>query len=118
MAAPFGPPPVVATMVCFPSGATRVSVPRLISTTSTLPSSRATGPSGNWRPLVISRISGMAQAPSLDGHDRTAVRVELVEVLGDAVAGAAFVGPAREPLVDERAAAPHRARHRRHAQEV
>src|SRR6266404_1417879 len=61
MAAPFGPPPVVATMVCFPSGATRVSVPRLISTTNRLPSASATGPSGNWRPLVISRISGMVQ---------------------------------------------------------
>src|SRR6266849_7267108 len=91
-------------MVCFPSGATRVSVPRLISTTSTLPSGSATGPSGNWRPLVTSRNSAMAP-PSLDGDDGTAVGVELVQVLGDAVAGAALVGPAREALVDDRAAA-------------
>src|SRR5205823_378082 len=61
---------------------------------------------------------GHGAAPSLDGHDRTAVRVELVQVLGDTVAGAALVGPAREPLVDERAAPAHRVRHRRDAQQI
>src|SRR5947208_9917194 len=117
MAAPFGPPPVRATTVCLPSGATRVRVPRLISTTSTLPSARATGPSGNWRPLLTSRISGMVRS-SLDGHDGPPLAVELVQVLGDAVAGVALVGPAREPLVDERAPPAHLVRHRRHAEAV
>src|SRR2546425_3446038 len=65
MAAPFGPPPVSATTSFDPLGRTRVSVPRLISTTSTLPSFIATGPSGNSSPEVISRISGILMSPCL-----------------------------------------------------
>src|SRR2546427_12926177 len=63
MAAPFGPPPVSATTSFAPLGRTRVSVPRLTSTTSTLPSSMATGPSGNSSPEVISRIFGILLSP-------------------------------------------------------
>src|ERR1041384_2015054 len=39
---------------CLPSGMTRVSVSRAISTRITEPSGMATGPSGNLRPVVIS----------------------------------------------------------------
>jgi len=35
----------------------------------------------------------------LDGHDRKGLRVELVQVLGDSVAGSPLVGPAGQPLV-------------------
>src|SRR4029077_1727895 len=54
MAAPFGPPPSLAMTCCLPSGMTRVSVWRAISTRITDPSGMATGPSGNFRPVVIS----------------------------------------------------------------
>src|SRR5260370_28251525 len=54
MAAPFGPPPSLAMTCCLPSGMTRVSVWRAISTRITEPSGMATGPSGNLRPEVIS----------------------------------------------------------------
>src|SRR6266852_1652270 len=54
MAAPFGPPPSLAITCCLPSGMTRVSVWRAISTRITEPSGMATGPSGNFRPEVIS----------------------------------------------------------------
>ena len=57
MAAPFGPPPVVATRTTVPSGDTAAIVPLLISTTSTTPSLSATGPSGNCRPLATNVIS-------------------------------------------------------------
>jgi hypothetical protein len=49
-----GPPPVSATTVTSPVSVTRDSVPRMISTTSTLPSGIAMGPSGNFRPEAIS----------------------------------------------------------------
>src|SRR5476651_2087610 len=42
-------------MCCLPSGMTRVSVSRAISTRITEPSGMAIGPSGNLRPEVISR---------------------------------------------------------------
>src|SRR5581483_2892053 len=58
MAAPFGPPPRSATGFTLPSGPTQVSAPPAISTTSTEPSGRATGPSGNRRPSATTRISG------------------------------------------------------------
>src|SRR5262245_48535827 len=114
MAAPFGPPPVRATMLVRPSGATRVSVPRRISTTSTLPSGSATGPSGNWRPVAISRISVIPSPPpppptsrrSFDRDERTTVGVELVQVLRDPEPRPPLVSPAREALVDERSTAP------------
>src|SRR5262245_35274984 len=54
MAAPLGPPPSLAMTCCLPSGMTRVSVWRAISTRITEPSGIATGPSGNFRPAVIS----------------------------------------------------------------
>ena len=54
MAAPLGPPPSLAMTCCLPSGMTRVSVSRAISTRITEPSGMATGPSGNFRPEVIS----------------------------------------------------------------
>ncbi|MCU0892359.1 MAG: hypothetical protein MUE77_11620 [Sandarakinorhabdus sp.] len=47
---PLGPPPGSATVWVRPSGATRVMRPGRISTTSTLPSAMATGPSGKPRP--------------------------------------------------------------------
>src|SRR5215471_14185857 len=54
MAAPLGPPPSLAITCCLPSGMTRVSVWRAISTRITDPSGIAIGPSGNFRPEVIS----------------------------------------------------------------
>src|SRR5262249_33151840 len=54
MAAPLGPPPSLAITCCLPSGMTRVSVWRAISTSITEPSGIATGPSGNLSPEVIS----------------------------------------------------------------
>src|SRR5262245_40680828 len=54
MAAPLGPPPSVATTWILPSGVTRESVRRSISTRMIEPSGMATGPSGNRRPEVIS----------------------------------------------------------------
>src|SRR5881227_1600929 len=39
-----------------PSGETRESVPRRISTSSTLPSGMAIGPSGNWSPVAMVRM--------------------------------------------------------------
>src|SRR5947208_6647402 len=59
MAAPFGPPPSVAITWIFPSGVTRESVRRSISTGMTEPSGIATGPSGNRRPAVICRTLGV-----------------------------------------------------------
>src|ERR1700694_362918 len=64
MAAPLGPPPSLATTCCLPSGMTRVSVSRAISTRITEPSGMATGPSGNFRPEVIS-LCGVMVALSL-----------------------------------------------------
>ena len=46
------------------------------------------------------------------------VRVELVQVLADAVAGAAFVGPAGETFVDDRRVGPDAGRAGRHAEHV
>src|SRR5262245_41921410 len=57
-AAPFGPPPHSATTSTRPSVRTRDSVPRRISTSSTLPSEHQIGPSGNWRPDASWRNSG------------------------------------------------------------
>src|SRR3954452_1878596 len=57
MAAPLGPPPGSATTSTFPSGVTRDSVRRLISTSSTLPSGIAIGPSGNCSPVATTVTS-------------------------------------------------------------
>src|SRR6267378_2075692 len=59
MAAPLGPPPSRAITWILPSGVTRESVRRSISTSTTEPSGMATGPSGNRRPVVISRNAGV-----------------------------------------------------------
>src|ERR1700741_4261779 len=58
-AAPFGPPPSVATPWILPSGVTRESVRRSISTSITEPSLIATGPSGNRRPDAICLSAGV-----------------------------------------------------------
>ncbi len=63
MAAPLGPPPSLAMMCCLPSGVTRVSVWRAISTRMTEPSGMAIGPSGNLRPEVIS-LNGVVMVVS------------------------------------------------------
>src|SRR5471032_1086495 len=52
-------------MCCLPSGMTRVSVSRAISTRITEPSSIAIGPSGNLRPEVISLCGVVMAFPSL-----------------------------------------------------
>src|SRR5215510_480520 len=59
MAAPFGPPPSVAITWILPSGVTRESVRRSISTSTTEPSLIATGPSGNRRPAAICLTAGV-----------------------------------------------------------
>src|SRR5436190_20936803 len=56
---PFGLPPGVARVSLAPSGFTRVMQPPINSTTSTSPFGKATGPSGNRNPEVISVISGI-----------------------------------------------------------
>ncbi len=55
-------PPGEATTCLEPSGFTRVMRPANISTTITEPSSIATGPSGNFRSLVIS-LKSMDASP-------------------------------------------------------
>src|SRR5215211_4810045 len=93
-AAPLGPPPVRATTSTEPSGPTRVTVPRLISTTTTLPSLMATGPSGNWSPEAIScrltilppsrsRVARRGSIPAQPGGE------------GGQVAGASHLGHAQ-----------------------
>ena len=59
MAAPFGPPPSVAITWTLPSGVTRESVRRSISTRMTEPSGIATGPSGKRSPEAICLIAGV-----------------------------------------------------------
>ncbi len=59
MAAPLGPPPRVAITCTVPSGVTRESVRRSISTRITEPSGMATGPSGKRRPEAICLTSGV-----------------------------------------------------------
>src|SRR5437868_9903211 len=54
----------------------------------------------------------------LDGDERTAPFVELVQVLGDAVAGTAVIGPAGQPLVDDRAALAHLVGHTGHPEQI
>src|SRR2546426_443016 len=58
MAAPLGPPPSVAITCTLPSGVTRDSARRSISTRITEPSSIATGPSGKRRPEAICLSAG------------------------------------------------------------
>src|SRR5215813_5148086 len=77
MAAPLGPPPSLAITCCLPSGMTRVSVWRAISTRITEPSGIATGPSGNFRPEVISLCGVvMAVPPSFALEHRFALGEE------------------------------------------
>ena len=60
MAAPLGPPGTSATIDFDPSGCTRVMQGANISTSTTLPSAIAMGPSGNRNPDVISVSSATA----------------------------------------------------------
>src|SRR5262249_26166586 len=62
MAAPFGPPPSVAITRILPSGVTRDSVRRSISTRMTEPSGIATGPSGKRSPEAICVNAGLIAA--------------------------------------------------------
>jgi hypothetical protein len=59
IAAPLGPPRHSPTTSTRPSGSTLERVPRWISTRITEPSSIAIGPSGNCKPLAISRIAAI-----------------------------------------------------------
>ena len=60
--------PGVATTSLRPSGRTRVSERRAISTSRTEPSGIAIGPSGNNRPVVISRSSGIGASSAQFGR--------------------------------------------------
>src|SRR5438034_2042992 len=62
MAAPFGPPPSLAITSTAPSGVTRESVWRAISTRMTEPSGIATGPSGKRNPDAICVNGGVIVA--------------------------------------------------------
>ena len=62
-AAPLGPPGISAMVSLLPSGLTRVNRGASISTSTTLPSGMATGPSGNSSPDAISVHSPMLVPP-------------------------------------------------------
>jgi hypothetical protein len=62
VAAPFGPPPRWAITWTVPSGLTRESVWRAISTRITEPSGIGTGPSGNCSPEAICLNAGVMVA--------------------------------------------------------
>src|SRR4051794_25179111 len=64
IAAPFGLSPGVATVSFEPSGRTRMTQPPASSTTRTLPSDIATGPSGKRSPSVISVTCGVLMRAS------------------------------------------------------
>jgi hypothetical protein len=68
MAAPLGPPPGCAISSFEPSAPMRVTAPLPISTTITLPSLIATGPSGNLSPVAISLSSAIAAATISEGE--------------------------------------------------
>src|SRR5262249_3316124 len=73
-AAPFGPPPHSPTTVIAPSGVTRESVPRLISTSRTLPSLQPIVPSGNCGPVVTSRMgTSLCRGARSNKHGEMAV---------------------------------------------
>src|SRR3954469_24457452 len=91
MAAPFGPPPRLAITCCLPSGMTRVSVCRAISTRITEPSGMATGPSGNLSPEVIS-LCGVVMliSPSFSLEVRLALGEEGLHAFAEILAAADF----------------------------
>src|ERR1700722_20087674 len=74
-ARPFGYPVVAMVRLLRSSGLISVTHPRLPpSTTSQVPSGRATGPSGSTNPLAKTRlmlveISGSGKTPSIDSTD-------------------------------------------------
>src|SRR3989454_10142490 len=78
MAAPFGPPPSRATTWIFPSGVTRESVRRSISTRTTEPSGIATGPSGKRRPDAICLYAGVNAVIAILPSSLHARELELV----------------------------------------
>src|ERR1700736_6401671 len=90
MAAPFGPPPSLATTCCLPSGMTRVSVSRAISTRITEPSGMATGPSGNLRPEVISLCGVVMSFPLFALEARLALGEEGRDAFPEILAAAEF----------------------------
>src|SRR6266481_2538458 len=98
MAAPLGPPPRVATTWIFPSGVTRESVRRSISTRMTEPSGIATGPSGKRSPDVICVTFGVIDFRStvvlLKENQRAKPRHDHVAV----APAAALVRPREDPL--------------------
>ena len=61
-ATPFGPPPASPIADSEPPGAMRVSAPPAISPKMTEPSAIATGPSGNRKPVAMTRMSGIARS--------------------------------------------------------
>src|SRR5438128_10230119 len=88
MAAPFGPPPSLAITCCLPSGMTRVSVSRAISTRITEPSGMATGPSGNLRPEVISLCGVVMAVPLFPLEVGRALGEERLDALAEILAAA------------------------------
>lgn len=67
MAAPFGPPPVVAKSDFSPPGVTLVRQPAAISTTRMSPFGSSSGPSGKRRPEVTTRKSRVISSRELAG---------------------------------------------------
>src|SRR6266581_9010123 len=73
-AAPLGPPGISATTSLRPSGQTRVSRRPRISTSTTDPSGSTTGPSGNSRPVAITRTLDIGIPRAFLGRRIQAVR--------------------------------------------
>src|SRR5215472_1974603 len=95
---PFGPPPGVATTSTRPPAA-RTTVPRSMSTASTLPSRAMTGPSGKPSPpAMTSNSSGSCLRSFMCSRDLDAEQFEGV-VAGDPPHG--VVGQAGQRLGDE-----------------
>src|SRR5688572_21663372 len=73
---------------CLPSGMTRVSASRAISTRITEPSGMAIGPSGNLRPEVISLCGVVMVSPSFTLEVRLALGEEGLHALAEIIAAA------------------------------
>src|ERR1700759_335361 len=63
-AAPFGPPGICPTTSLRPSGQPCVSLRPRISTSTTEPSGKTTGPSGNSRSVASTRIFDIGRLPA------------------------------------------------------
>src|SRR4030095_13680308 len=77
-------------MCCLPSGMTRVSVSRAISTRITEPSGMAIGPSGNFRPEVISLCGVVMSSPLFALEAGLALGEEGLHALAEILAAAQF----------------------------